>query len=223
MFGGQSEKDRIMFYTNKNTATAIRNKNGKISFEFGKPETSGKTSKSLILLLIPFLGPLLLKNLLIYLIDNKTIVAICYLIPFLFYSLMALIAIIQLRNEGGIEYLRNHGAEHKVFTAYMKLKRIPTIEEANSFSRINNHCGTTIFSIFITPQLIGFIVYVLTGYIILEPLLLLITVFLAIFPIDFLGKILQLFTTSKPKRCNIELALSALIALKEKELSDYTR
>lgn len=221
MFGGQSQKDRIMFYSNNNTATAIRNKNGTISFEYGKPETtSGINFKSYVLLSIPFIGPLLLKNLLIYLIDNKTIVSICYLIPFLFYSIMTLVAIIQVRKEGGIEYLRNHGAEHKVVAAYLKLRRAPTIQEANSFSRISNHCGTTLFSCFITPQLIGFIVYVLTGYIILEPLLLLITVLLAILPIDFLGKLLQLFTTSKPKQCNIELAIAALIALNEKELSD---
>ena len=136
---------------------------------------------------------------------------------------MTLVAMIQLRQEGGIEWLRNHGAEHKVVAAYTKLKRIPTIEEANSFSRISNHCGTTLFSCFITPQLIGLIVYVTTGYIIIEPLLLLITVLLAIFPIDFLGKFLQLFTTSNPKQCNIELAISALIELNEITLSDYTR
>ncbi len=115
--------------------------------------------------------------------------------------------------------LRNHGAEHKVFSAYKKLGRIPTVEEANHFSRINKACGVTIYSAFITAQLIGFIVYIHTSYIIPEILLFLIPLFFqTIFPFNFIGKLAQFFTTSKPQKRNIELAIAALSALERREL-----
>ena len=152
----------------------------------------------------------------------KTIVGICYLIPFFFCSVNTILGIIDVRKEGK-EFLRNHGAEHKVLAAYRKLKRIPTVKEAKAFSRISNGCGITVFSVWITPQLIGFIVYVCTSYIIPEPLLLLSTMLLVFFPLDLIGRLLQLFTTSKPNQCNIELAIAALVALEKKELSDNIR
>ncbi len=37
---GKSEKDRISFYTSYNGATAIRNKNGEITIEYGKKNVS---------------------------------------------------------------------------------------------------------------------------------------------------------------------------------------
>ena len=156
---GKSEKDRISFYTCDNGATAIRNKNGEFTIEYGKKNVPIMKS---IAILLGIFGTLSLVKafVLIPLIENKIIGTVWYLIPTFFYSFLAIISIIVVRKTGGKELLRNHGAEHKVFLAYKKLKRIPTVKEANHFSRINNACGITIYSAFITTQLIGFIVYI---------------------------------------------------------------
>lgn len=105
-----------------------------------------------------------------------------------------------------------------VLSAYNKLKRIPTIEEAQKFSRINRSCGITIYSAFITAQLIGFIVYIKTGFLISEIILFLVPLFFsAFFPFNLIGKFAQFFTTSKPERHNLELAIAALSALESHE------
>lgn len=215
---GKSEKDRISFYTSDNGATAIRNKNGEITIEYGKKNVSVMKA---IAVLLGIFGTLSLVKafVLIPLIQNKIIGTVWYLIPTFFYSFLAVISIIAVRKTGGKELLRNHGAEHKVFTAYKKLGRIPTVEEANQFSRINKACGITIYSAFITIQLIGFIVYIHTCYVIPEILLFLIPLFFqTIFPFNFIGKVAQFFTTSRPKKRNIELAIAALSALERREL-----
>lgn len=215
---GKSEKDRISFYTSDNGATAIRNKNGEITIEYEKKNVSVMKA---IPVLYGIFGTLSLVKtcVLIPLIQNKIIGTIWYLIPTFFYSFLTVISIISVRKTGGKELLRNHGAEHKVFTAYNKLGRIPTVEEANQFSRINKTCGVTIYSAFITTQLIGFIVYIHTSYVIPEILLFLIPLFFqTIFPFTFIGKVAQFFTTSRPKKRNIELAIAALSALERREL-----
>lgn len=220
--GGNSYKDRISFYTSDHGATAIRNKNNEITIEYGKKNVSVK--KSITILLGTFGTLSLVKAfVLVPLIENKIIGTVWYLIPTFFYSFLAVVSIIIVRKTGCKELLRNHGAEHKVFSAYKKLGRIPTVEEANHFSRINKACGATIYSAFITTQLIGFIVYIHTSYIIPEILLFLIPLFFqTIFPFNFIGKLAQFFTTSKPKECNIELAIAALYALERwNMLPDY--
>ena len=215
---GKSEKDRISFYTSDNGATAIRNSNGEITFEYGKKNVS--VMKALAILLGIFGTLSLVKAfVLIPLIKNNTIGTVWYLIPTFFYSFLAVISIIAVRKTGGEELLRNHGAEHMVFSAYKKLKRVPTVEEAKHFSRINRACGITVYSAFITTQLIGFVVYIHTSYIIPEILLFLIPLFFqTIFPFNFIGKVAQFFTTSRPKKRNIELAIAALSALERREL-----
>lgn len=193
-------------------------KYGEFTIEYGKKNVPIMKS---IAILLGIFGTLSLVKafVLIPLIENKIIGTVWYLIPTFFYSFLAIISIIVVRKTGGKELLRNHGAEHKVFLAYKKLKRIPTVKEANHFSRINNACGITIYSAFITTQLIGFIVYIYTSYIIAELLLLLIPLFFqTIFPFNFIGKLAQFFTTSKPQKRNIELAIAALSALERREL-----
>ena len=114
--------------------------------------------------------------------------------------------------------MKNHGAEHKVIRAYMKLKRIPTLEEAKKFSRISKSCGVTIYSAFFTTQIIGFIVFVTKGYAIPEILLFIIPIlFQSVFPFNLLGKIAQFFTTREPEDENIELAIAAITALENNE------
>ena len=213
---GRSEKDRISFYTSNNGITAIRNANGNISIEFGKQNSPLKAT----LELLGIFGTLsaIKAYLLIPLIENKTIGLIWYLIPTFFYLFLLVFSIVSVRKKSGINFLKNHGAEHMVFTAYKKLKRIPTIEEAKNFSRINSRCGINIYSAFITSQLIGFLVYVYTDYKISEILLFLAPLFLSpIFPFNFIGELAQFFTTAKPEDSNIELAIAALSALEKRE------
>lgn len=216
--GGQSDKDRISIYTIDDAATAIRNKNGEITIEYVKENVS--LTKAIAVLIGIFATFSLVKAfVLIPLIKTNIIGTVWYLIPAFFYSFLAVKSIIALRKRYGQEFLKNHGAEHKVVTAYEKLGRIPTVEQANQFSRIHRCCGVTIFSAFITSQIIGFIVYIQTSYIIPEIILFLMPlVFQKIFPFNFIGKLAQFFTTSIPERRNIELAIAALSALEHREL-----
>lgn len=215
---GKSDKDRISFYTSDNGATAIRHSNGEITIEFGKKNVP--VMKSIMVLLGIFGTLSLIKAFVILpLIESNKIGTIWYLIPTFFYAIIMILSIIAVRKTGGRELLKNHGAEHKVYSAYKRLKRVPTVEEANRYSRINKACGVTIFSAYITSQLIGFIVYLQTSFIIPEIILFLIPLFFqTIFPFNFIGKIAQFFTTSEPKRRNIELAIAALSALERREI-----
>lgn len=216
--GGSSEKDRVSFYTSNNCATAIRNQNGEITLEFVRKNISWR--EEIIFFLGVFGTPSLVKEfVLIPLIENEIVGIVWYLIPTFYYLVLTVMAIIGVRKTKGKELLKNHGTEHKVFSAYMKLKRIPTVEEANQFSRINKTCGATIFSAFMTSQIIGFVVYIVASYKIPEIILFLIPfLFNSIFPFNFIGKVAQFFTTSKPQRQNLELAIAALSALERKEL-----
>lgn len=215
---GKSEKDRISFYTSDNGATAIRREDGEIEIELVKKNTP--ILKAFVILLGIFGTTSLVKALVLMpLIKAETLATTWYLLPTFVYSLLAILSIVVGRKTGRQAFLRNHGAEHMVLSAYKHLKRVPTVEEAQRFSRINRTCGVTIYSAFITCQVIGFIVYLRTGYVISEIILFLVPLFFqTIFPFNFIGKIAQFFTTSKPERQNIELAIAALSALEKREL-----
>lgn len=216
--GGKSDKDRISFYTSDNDVTAIRHSNGEITIEFGT-ENEPDISTLMIIFGIFATITLIKAGVLIPLIEAKTISIIWYFVPTFFYAILTIFPIIDLRKTGGRELLRNHGAEHKVWSAYKRLKRVPTVEEANRFSRINKDCGVTMFTALLTSQLIGVIVYLQTSFIIPEIILYLIPLFFRkIFPFNFIGKIAQFFTTSEPNSNNIELAIAALSALERREI-----
>lgn len=216
---GRSEKDRISFYTYDNGATAIRNDDGEITIELGKKHIS-LTKATFIIFGFLFALSIIKVYILIPLIKNATIGLLWYLVPTSFYLFLSIFAIITVRKTGGIELLKNHGAEHMVYSAYKKLKRIPTIEETKEFSRICPVCGINVFSSIITSQLIGFIVFATTDYKISEILLFLIPLFFSsIFPFNLIGKLGQFFTTAKPEDHNIELAIAALSVLESNEKS----
>lgn len=217
IISGRSEKDRITFSTKDSCATAIRKENGGIDFEFKKEDTP--LVKSVLILFIIFgMSSILKSSVLIPFIENNIISVGWYLTPLAFYSLLAILSIIVVCTHSEKELLKNHGAEHKVLSAYNKLKRIPTVEEAQKFSRIHRSCGVTIYSAFITSQLIGFIVYINMGFKISEIVLFLVPLFFSsFFPFNLIGKLAQFFTTSNPKRHNIELAIAAISALESHE------
>ena len=215
--GGKSEHDRISFYTIHNCVRAIGNSNGEITFEF-EEEVMDKKAKIVFLIFFGMFA--LIKRLIIVpLIKAHIIGAVWYLIPALCYLIIAVSSLIAFRKMSGKELLRNHGAEHKVSLAYERLKRVPTVEEAMNFPRICKDCGATVYSAFITSQLIGYIVYIKTGFAIPEiilfcaPLL-----FQTNFPFNLLGKFAQLFTTENPTKSNIELAIAAISELEKKAI-----
>lgn len=204
-------------------ATAIREENGDITIKYEKNsfnefKFNSLTSKCITLIYLLLGLSLQVKSLvLIPLIRNNMIGNQFYLIPMFLYFVAVFLSILILRIYGGKELTKNHGAEHMTSLAYKKLCRIPTIDEVKKFSRFSKYCGISIFSALITAQIIGFVVFITTGFKISEILLLVIPlIFSSSFPFYLLGLFFQVFTTSKPDDANIELAIAALSALEEK-------
>lgn len=214
---GKSDVDRITFYDSKIGATAIQHSNGEIEIKYEKKNV---TVQQVAIVLAIFLGASLFKAFgIMPFIDNETPMVYLYLLPAIFYLFLTVTAIKSVRKKGNENLLRNHGAEHMVFSAYKKLKRVPSIEEAKRFSRINRNCGVTIFSAFFTAQLIGFFVYKYTNNQISEWILFLVPLLFGnIFPFNTLGKLAQFWTTSKPNDTNINLAITAMSALERRYL-----
>ncbi len=209
---GISQVDRITFYDSKIGATAIQHSDGEIEVKY--EVKNAKTSNVIFSFVVFLLLPLIKSFCIMPFVDNETSMVYLYLLPALFYLLVAIVLIKAIRKKGNENLLRNHGAEHMVFSAYKKLKRIPSIEEAKNFSRINKNCGITIFFAFFTSQLIGFFVYKYANYRISEWILYLVPLFFrTIFPFNILGKLAQFLTTSKPNDNNINLAITAMSAL----------
>lgn len=225
---GHSDVDRIMFGdSNSNTGTAIRKANGEIETKYKTARQITQEMKEIpktpkIILTSIFnifwlLGlPIIKGYFLNPMIKNNSINVTFYLISAVFLIILTFISITNLAKKG-TTIRKNHGAEHKVYAAYKKLGYIPTIEKAQTFSRISNVCGATLYSALITGQLIGFIVYIYTGIMIPEKLLFLVPFLLHfIFPFNFLGKLIQFITTKEPDDSNIELAIAALRTLQYK-------
>lgn len=218
IISGLSEKDRISFATFNRAITAIRKRDRTIEFvESSKLDmTVDKcdTVGSIVYIILCVIKVYCF----IPMIEKEMMEKWCYFIPGFFALLYMIISIFRLRVNIGKEGLKNHGAEHKVFKAYRRLKRIPTLEEAKQFSRISRHCVIARTSGFITVQLIGFILYTCMGYQVSEILLYIVPLFVCnIFPFYLLGNLAQFFTTAKPEEENIELAIAALTELNERE------
>lgn len=217
LISGLSGKDRISFATPNRAITAIRKSNGTIEMvENRKLNMTDKFSTTLSIIYI------LLCAIKVYgfipWIEKGIIAKWCYLIPTVYLFVFVIISILRFMLINGQEALRNHGAEHKVYKAYKKLKRIPTIEEANKFSRINRYCVIAKTSAFIMSQLIGFVLYTYVGYRVSEILLYIVPLFLAnVFPFYLLGNLAQFFTTLEPEERNMELAISAITELNRRE------
>ena len=211
---GKSEKDRITYYSGSDGISAIKEEDGTITLKHVEENVAFK--KALIVFLVFFVILSIIKVLFIVpAIKNNSIGIIWYFIPTFFYVILSIWSIYNCRKNLGINGIKNHGAEHKVNLAYLKLKRVPNIDEAKSFSRINKACGIIIFSSFIISQLICFIIFIISGYYIIpEIVLFILTIFLqTCFPFNLLGKLAQFFTTSEPEEENLELAISSLSKL----------
>lgn len=219
VLGGASEKDRIEFHTKDNSVTAIRKGNGEIEIKFNDKDSDDSDIMTTLFAILIFVAPLVIKEVIIIpLIENQIIGFFWFFIPLLLYILLSVAVIACARYSGGTEMLKNHGAEHKVHNAYSKLSRLPTVEEAASFSRIHKYCGTTIFTSFITHQIIDFFLY---SYFDASLLLRIAFLCLSFSPsFNLIGRFAQLFTTSKPEKQNIELAIATITALETLESSN---
>ena len=212
---GKSEKDRITFYSKNFMATAIRDENNEIKTKFNKKDDN--ILNGVLFLLGIFGGLSVIKSFIIIpLIKKEILGSIWYLFPVFVYLFFMIVSIIYINSTGGKKMLKNHGAEHKVYFAYKRLKRVPSIEKAKKYSRFNSSCGVSIYSAFITTQLIGFWAYFYAGFKIPELILFLIPLFFSNFvPFSLLGLFAQLFTTHQPDDENIELAIAALESLEK--------
>lgn len=225
IMNGRSDKNWISFSAGKHTSRAIRQKNGEITtetIEGVKPPSNWITLRlnpvaNLLLTIfscfVVYLLPLLKGYWINPMIKNHQISSNYYLIsvPFLILLCIIIISIIIIKDKNKT-LRKNHGAEHKVFTAYNDLKCIPTVNQAKCYSRICKSCSITIYSALITAQLIGFLVYHINGAMIPEIILFLVPLLLlhSTFPFNVLGKFAQFFTTAEPDDDNIELAIEAL-------------
>lgn len=211
LIGGKSENDRITPHSLNNSVTAIRLDTGEIKYE-----TENEKFISISNFIYTIIGYAILYlphyykvNHIIKKIETNNKPTYFYLALALFYLLTTIISLIYMQITQNI--LMNHSAEHMIIHAYHRLKRIPTIEEAKKFSRFSFLCGSNVAPALIVSQLIGYIVYIYTGFIIPEILLFIVP---HIIPGIFLvGFIAQLFTTKKPKDENIELAIAAISEL----------
>lgn len=232
---GRSDNNWISFTAGSHTSRAIREPNGEI-----KTETVKKSS-------VPTKW-INIKHPLFFYVNGLMSVFILYILPFIkgykinpmirngdlssnYYlvsvALLSILLIVQVLfttiiNDPKRNLRRNHGAEHKVFTAFRKTNKIPTINKAKQYSRICNVCGATIISALITGQLIGYFLYINYGFMIAEKVLFFVPIILhGIFPFNFFGKVVQFITTNEPNDDNIELAIEALTALMHAENPGY--
>ena len=149
---GQSDKNWIYFKSSENIrATALRTPSGDIELRVEEEEDilkeelkNFKAVDFFKFLLGLFLGlgmPFVKGYFLVPKIRDNLIDINFYLFPVLIYAILQFICILFVVIKGGKKLRKNHGAEHKVFNAYRKLKRVPTIKEAQRFSRICKTCG----------------------------------------------------------------------------------
>ena len=224
MILGKSESNSISFSRGNITSTATRDELGKIVVNIGNDdfEVSGVSAFSVFTLF----GILALAKafILIPLIKTGKLNEFWYLTLAIIYVVVTIVGIIVVRLEGGKAFLKNHGAEHMVIKAYLNLRKVPTIEEANCFNRIHKSCGVSLLGAFITVQLIGFCVFICTGCAIWEIILVIVPfLFFNNFPFNLLGKLFQFFITEKPDNENLELAIAAITVLDSYWYEPYFR
>lgn len=216
---GRSYVDKITFSDSEFEATATQMPDGEIKVECEKKKEMELPAVIAVLVFTIILWVIDIKLMIPFLRNGALRVYTCYSIIVAISAMLMFIGINELCKAKNANLIKNHGAEHMVFTAYRKLKRIPTVSEAKEFSRINSHCGINQFSAIIVAQLIAIFVYWCTGYIISEMLILTVApIFASLFPFNLIGNIAQFWTTSEPRESNIRLAIAALEGLEERVL-----
>lgn len=194
---GRSYVDKIMFSDSEFESTATRMSDGKIETVCEKKKQMEFPVVIIALVFTIILWVIDIKLMIPFLSNNASRVYIFYSIIATISAMLMIVAINELSKTKNVNLRKNHGAEHMVFKAYRKLKRIPTVSEARKFSRINSHCGINQWSAIIVAQIIAIFVYWCTGHIISEMLILTIApMFASVFPFNFIGNIAQFWTTS---------------------------
>ena len=212
---GRSRADSITFYTPKSEVTATRMENGKISIKREQRLSYMKDFSNFTYIL----GTIILC--LVSLLEIPTLIALFKKLNFLniwYLSIITIYAVwliyVTIAAHSSRPTIENHAAEHMVYTAYKKLKRIPTFDEATKFSRFSNNCGIMTYSALLTGAIFSYVLYIFLDITIPQLMILFLAPCLArVFPFNLPGFIAQIFTTKKAKKENIEPAIMALHAL----------
>lgn len=106
---------------------------------------------------------------------------------------------------------KNRGAEHKIFNAYTKLKRVPTLEEAKEFSCFTRCDGTNL----VFTKLIVYCFFWIVPIPVCK-----VTEVLTLLKVSWIFTPLQIFVTSTPDDENLVNAILALEGLIEVEDSN---
>lgn len=219
---GYSESNSISFCTKKFEATAIRNEYGKIEVAIEEIEEQNYTKKENFLANALMVALILFELLIIKpLIIKLDLLTFFYIFPVIFCFISLIISIVCLEiSDNSKTSKKNHGAEHMVFNAYKKLKRIPLVSEVKNFSRFSGSCGAIIYASLIMSHLIAYLIYAKFTIAIPQTVMLIIGLDLfRIFPFNFIGLLAQIFTTKKPDDNNIELGIASLCALEYCEIN----
>lgn len=218
---GRSGYNSISFYTKNFKATAMRNEHGKIEVAIDEIGVLNLTERGdFIANIISYvsIGVVILLELLIIkpIIVKFNLLTFFYIFPIIFWFSYLIISIIfdfEIPNNSKM-LKKNHGAEHMIYNTYRKLKRIPLVSEVKNFTRFSGSCGAIGYSSLIMSHLIAYLIYTKFTIAIPQTIMLIIGLYLfKIFPFNFIGLLVQFFTTQKPDDNNIELGIAALCAL----------
>lgn len=124
---GRSYNDKIMFSDLEFEATATQMPDGEVKIECEKKKKMKFSVAIIALVFMVILWVIDIKLMIPFLIKSSVRVYIFYSIIATIYTMFILVAINELTKTKNVNLIRNHGAEHMVFTAYRKLKRIPTV------------------------------------------------------------------------------------------------
>lgn len=211
----------IRFYSNRHqcySATAIIKQDGEIITKWEKTESNSRTD--IILNKIYSV----LTTLIIFLSFSDVLVNYI-IVAFLINSIFDISEYIYLVVYYNLQHKRNfkfHSAEHMIINAYKALKRAPTLEEARTYSRISNDCGSNIaICSCITALLMAITACILPDF--LRPFCL----YVIYYGMEFIRKkgafnFAQLLTTKKCTDKELKVAIAGLELLIEKEKEDIS-
>ena len=131
-----------------------------------------------------------------------------------------------IRKKREKEFFKYHAAEHMACNAYKALQRVPTINEIREYSRFDCNCGTNITTEIIIIFPLMSLAEKLYFFYNCSPIALVIMT--GVIPISYLVldrygylNFLQYFTTEKPDKIELLVAIEGLKMWEEKEKIDF--
>ena len=114
------------------------------------------------------------------------------------------------------EILRNHSVEHKIISAVNSYSRMTTMNDIKKAPKLAKECGTSVFMIYIAYKIVALIISIKFNIIVPEIIVYSIyrSTFL-LFPIYYIGYLVQIFEFKEPEERNYKLGKAALDAFIE--------